>query len=110
MDFGWPNVEIGGKMANSQLLFLALEYHTVYGKLTFEVENFRSCRVNPPLAGKLFAVNPSALFVLYGCTANYRYNFAWPTNFCVGTYHLQSIMPCTDRVWPRREFGECYFG
>ena len=24
MDFGWPNVEIGRKMANGQLLFLAL--------------------------------------------------------------------------------------
>jgi len=24
MDFGWPNVEIGWKMANGQLLFLAL--------------------------------------------------------------------------------------
>jgi len=24
MDFGWPNVEIGQKMANGQLLFLAL--------------------------------------------------------------------------------------
>jgi len=24
MDFGWPNVEISQKMANSQLLFLAL--------------------------------------------------------------------------------------
>ena len=24
MDFGWPNAEIGRKMANSQLLFLAL--------------------------------------------------------------------------------------
>jgi len=25
MDFGWPNVEISQKMANGQLLFLALE-------------------------------------------------------------------------------------
>ena len=24
MDFGWPNAEIGQKMANGQLLFLAL--------------------------------------------------------------------------------------
>jgi len=24
MDFGWPNVEVGQKMANGQLLFLAL--------------------------------------------------------------------------------------
>ena len=24
MDFGWPNAEIGRKMANGQLLFLAL--------------------------------------------------------------------------------------
>ena len=24
MDFGWPNVEIGWKIANDQLLFLAL--------------------------------------------------------------------------------------
>ena len=27
MDFGWPNVEIGWKMANGQLLFLALGAH-----------------------------------------------------------------------------------
>jgi len=26
MDFGWPNVKIGQKMANGQLLFLALMY------------------------------------------------------------------------------------
>ena len=25
MDFGWPNAEIGQKMANGQLLFLALD-------------------------------------------------------------------------------------
>ena len=25
MDFGWPNAEIGRKMANGRLLFLALE-------------------------------------------------------------------------------------
>ena len=26
MDFGWPNAEIGQKMANGQLLFVALNY------------------------------------------------------------------------------------
>ena len=26
MDFGWPNAEIGRKMANGRLLFLALIY------------------------------------------------------------------------------------
>ena len=29
MDFGWPNGEIGRKMANGQLLFLALESYAV---------------------------------------------------------------------------------
>ena len=27
MDFGWPNAKIGQKMANGQLLFIALYYH-----------------------------------------------------------------------------------
>ena len=27
MDFGWPNVKIGQKMANGRLLFLALGIH-----------------------------------------------------------------------------------
>ena len=31
MDFGWPNVDIDQKMANGQLLFLALCYiHALY--------------------------------------------------------------------------------
>jgi len=30
MDFGWPNVEIGQKIANGQLLFLAL--HIEYNR------------------------------------------------------------------------------
>ena len=29
MDFGWPNAEIGQKMANGQLLFLALQLEQV---------------------------------------------------------------------------------
>ena len=37
-------------------------------------------------------VNPSALFAPYGFTANYRYSFAWPTNYRAGAYHLQSII------------------
>ena len=31
MDFGWPNAEIGRKMANGQLLFLALVLYCVVG-------------------------------------------------------------------------------
>ena len=31
MDFGWPNAEIGRKMANGRLLFLALT--SVYSRL-----------------------------------------------------------------------------
>jgi len=33
MDFGWPNFEIGQRMANGQLLFLALLFLT-YGRST----------------------------------------------------------------------------
>ena len=29
MDCGWPNAEIGQKMANGRLLFLALHYYTI---------------------------------------------------------------------------------
>ena len=29
MDFGWPNAEIGQKMANGPLLFLALCYYNI---------------------------------------------------------------------------------
>ena len=34
MDFAWPNVEIGWKMANGQLLFLALSLWHITGCLT----------------------------------------------------------------------------
>jgi len=38
MDFGWPNVEIGQKMANGQLLFLALyRYSNIYVFLNEEI-------------------------------------------------------------------------
>ena len=34
MDFGWPNVEIGRKMTNGQLLFLALHVYNLRKYLT----------------------------------------------------------------------------
>ena len=34
MDFGWPNAEIGWKMANGRLLFLALPHICACGNLS----------------------------------------------------------------------------
>ena len=40
MDFGWPNAENGWKMANGQLLFLALDIlYTMYIILIFMIYN-----------------------------------------------------------------------
>jgi len=36
MDFGWPNVKIGQKMANGQLVLLALFY-------TYQIDNNDGC-------------------------------------------------------------------
>jgi len=41
MDFGWPNVEIGQKIANGQLLFLALRYAMSSAKeFTYYAQNY----------------------------------------------------------------------
>ena len=42
MDFGWPNAEIGQKMANGQQLFLALylKFKYVRNSPVFSIHNF----------------------------------------------------------------------
>jgi len=42
MDFGWPNVEIGWKMANGQLLFLALGM----GNINIFVHNYCKAKIS----------------------------------------------------------------
>ena len=58
MDFGRPNVEIGQKMANGQLLFLALQWHCGLIVLEYNVDTSYNY-----IKSILFLVHQSHIFI-----------------------------------------------
>jgi len=65
MNFGQPNVEIGRKMANGQLLFLALDYWA----LSKHLLSFK--RINVGLRAKFITfINSFNTYVINPCDIN----------------------------------------